>query len=376
MRTLHIFSFKSLILVLFMACFSGNAHSVSSRIKDIVSIEGIRDNMLIGYGIVVGLGGTGDNLSNAKFTEKGLIEFLGRMGINMKGANLKTKNIAAVTVTATLPPFARQGSKIDILVSTIGDAKSLQGGLLLATPLLGADGKAYAVAQGTISIGGFSAASGGTTVNKGVPTNGFISNGGIIEKEIDFALDSMDQVKLSLNNPDISTAMQIASNINRRMGEKVAKAIDPATVQLVIPNDEKGEVLSFLAKIENLVVTPDMYAKIVIDEASGTIVMGENVRISPVAISQGNLTITITENKNVSQPNPFAPEGAETVVIEEPDIAVDEELGMKMHVVGGGSTLQEVVDGLNALAVSPRDMITILQNIKAAGALQATISTR
>lgn len=367
---------KLLVFFLLLQLLIIDCHA-ASRIKDIVRFEGIRENLLVGYGLVVGLNGTGDNLNNSVFTQKGLTDFLERLGINTRGANLKTKNIAAVTVTASLPPFSRQGSKIDVMVSTLGDAKSLQGGTLLATPLLGADGEVYAVSQGAVSIGGFRAiGNAGTTVSRGVVTNGFISNGAIIEKEIDFKLSNLDSLKLSLQNPDISTALNIEHAINERFGLNLAKALDPGTVEMFIPEYHKENIVALLAQVEKLEVQPDKSAKIIIDEASGTIVMGDNVKISPVAISQGNLTVTINEGFDVFQPMAFSPESAENVVVPVDNINIDEDRGKQMKILDKGSNLKELVDGLNALGVTPRDLINILQNIKAVGALQAEIETR
>lgn len=352
--------------------------AATARVKDITNFEGIRDNMLVGYGLVVGLEGSGDNLKNAVFTQKGLEELLSRMGINTRGAALKTKNVAAVTVTANLPPFSRQGSKIDVNISTLGDAKSLKGGTLLATPLFGADGNVYAVGQGSVSIGGFLAADAatGNSVNKGVNTSGFISNGAIIEQEIPFNLSTLNTLNLALKNPDISTAQHLADAINFKMGKQYATAIDPGTVKLDIPETYKDNIMTFLSEIEQLPVLTDQPAKIVIDESSGTIVMGQNVRIDTVAVAQGNLVVEVTKTPVVSQPGAFAPEGAQTVAADLTNINVSEDKDNKLTVVEGNATLQELVNGLNALGIGPRDMITILQTIKSAGALQAEIETR
>ncbi|MCI5050029.1 MAG: flagellar basal body P-ring protein FlgI [Rickettsiales bacterium] len=352
-----------------------SAHA--ARIKDIVSIEGIRDNMLMGYGLVVGLNGTGDKLKNNNFTEQSLIAFLERQGVNTRGVELKSKNVAAVTVTAKLPAFSRSGSNIDINISAMGDAKSLLGGTLLATPLYGPDGNVYAVAQGPVTIGGFSAeGQSGSNITKGVPTNGFIANGAIVEREIHFALNNMSTVKIALRNPDLTTAHSISSAINRQVGPGSAKVSDPGTVNLNVPASYRGDVAGLLADVENLKVSTDQAARIVIDEATGTIVMGENVRIDTVAVAQGNLVVKVEETPQVSQPNPFAPAGAETVVIPRSDIDVDEEQTKKLAMLDGTATLKDLVKGLNSLGVGPRDMITILQTIKAAGALQADIETR
>jgi flagellar P-ring protein precursor FlgI len=351
------------------------AHA-QSRLKDIVSVEGVRENMLMGYGLVVGLNGTGDKLNNSAFTEQSLIAFLERQGVNTRGVSLKTKNVAAVTVTAMLPPFARTGSRIDVQVSAMGDAKDLQGGILLATPLYGADGEVYAVGQGSISIGGFKAEGEATTVTKGVPTNGKVSNGAIVERETLFNLNQLPEIKLALKNPDISTASRISEAINNEMGPDVSKASDPGTVVLSIPDSYKNNVPQLLADIEQLPVQTDQVAKIVVDEASGTIVIGENVKIDTVAVAQGNLVVRVEEMPQVSQPNPFAPEGAATEVVQNTQVTVDSEPGQRMAVLQKGATLKDLVAGLNALGVGPRDLVTILQTIKAAGALQAEIETR
>jgi flagellar P-ring protein FlgI len=366
-----------LILSGYLLSFTAPANA-AARIKDIASFEGVRDNMLMGYGLVVGLNGTGDKLKNNAFTEQSLIAFLERQGVNTRGTELKTKNVAAVTVTAMLPPFARSGGKIDVTVSAMGDAKDLTGGVLLATPLYGADGAVYAVAQGAVSIGGFKAVSesGSTTITKGVPTAGFISNGGIVEKEIEFALNSLPELKLSLRNPDVTTAQHVAGAINEQVGPGIALVTDPGTIVLTVPAVYQNNATQLLADIEKLSVETDQIARIVIDEASGTIVMGENVQIDTVAVAQGNLVVKIEERPEVSQPPPFAPEGAQTVVTSQADITVDENSSKRLAVLYRKATLRDLVTGLNALGVGPRDLITILQTIKAAGALQAEIQTR
>lgn len=368
--------FRTAVLAsLFIGNALYSAHA-ESRIKDIVSYEGVRENVLMGYGLVVGLQGTGDKLKNSAFTEQSMIAFLERQGVNTRGANLKTKNVAAVTVTATLPPFSRSGNRIDVTVSAMGDAKNLQGGTLLATPLYGADGEVYAVAQGSVSTGGFKAEGAATTVTKGVPTSGSISNGAIVEKEIPFKLNDLSEIKLALKNSDLTTAYAIADAINAQIGPGVSVVTDPTTVTLSVPAVYQGRAVELLADIEQLSVATDQPAKIVIDQASGTIVMGENVRISSVAIAQGNLTVRIEETPQVSQPNPFAPGSAETVQTNTTNVTVDEQPGKRMMVLNQGTTLKELVAGLNALGVGPRDLITILQTIKAAGALQAEIEVR
>lgn len=348
------------------------AADAASRVKDIADFEGVRDNLLVGYGLVVGLDGTGDSLKSAVFTKESLIGMLARLGINTRDTSLDTDNVAAVMVTAVLPPFSRQGSRIDITVSALGDAESLMGGTLLVTPLLGADGEVYAVAQGQLAIGGFQARGAGGSVSKGVPTSGRISSGAIIERELNFELASLEQFKIALRNPDFTTAQRIAGAINQSLGVAAAQALDPGTVNLVVPANRKHDVVGLMTQIEQLRVNPDQVARVVIDERSGVIVMGENVRISTVAIAQGNLTIRITETPQVSQPQPFS-EGGTTAVVPRTQVEVDEDEDKKLAVLNEGVSLQEMVNALNALGVGPRDMITILQAIKAAGALQAEI---
>ncbi len=345
----------------------------SSRIKDIVNFEGVRDNMLIGYGLVVGVNGTGDTLTNSGFTKQSLIGMLERLGINTRDETLKTTNVAAVMVTATLPSFARHGTRIDVSVSALGDATSLLGGTLLVTPMVGADSEVYAVAQGQIAIGGFSAKGNASSVTKGVPTNGRISNGAIIERELKFELASLTSVRISLRNPDLTTARRISQRINKFLGKPIAVPSDPGTVDLAVPKDYPGGVVALLTDIEQLRVDPDLIARVVIDENSGVIVMGENVRINTVAIAQGNLTISVTESPQVSQPNAFSNTGT-TTTVNRSKVDVDEGGANKLALLPKGVSLQELVNGLNALGVGPRDMITILQTIKAAGALQAEIT--
>ena len=297
----------ALILAIATACITWtNAAVAQSRIKDIVDIEGVRENILIGYGLVVGLNGTGDSLSSNVFTKQSLIGMLERLGVNANDTSLDSKNVAAVMVTGQLPAFARQGVKIDVSVSALGNSSSLLGGTLLVTPMLGADGEVYAVAQGTLAVGGFSAAGAAETVVKGVPTSGRIPNGAIVERELPFALTDLKRVHLSLRNPDFTTARRVARAINAFVGLPTAKASDNATVVLDIPKTYKDELVELLTDIEQLQVLPDQIAKVIIDEQSGIIVMGENVRISTVAIAQGNLTIRITETPQVSQPQPFS----------------------------------------------------------------------
>jgi flagellar P-ring protein precursor FlgI len=343
-----------------------------SRLKDVVDFEGVRDNLLIGYGLVVGLNGSGDSLTNSPFTETSLVGMLERLGINTRGSSMKTKNVAAVMVTATLPPFSAQGSKVDVVVSTLGDAKSLSGGTLLVTPLLGADGEVYAVAQGALAVGGFAAEGQGTSVTKGVPTSGRIANGAIVEREIPFRLADLGSMRLSLRNPDFTTANRVAEAINKGLRGDVAVAEDAATVRVLVPDGRRNDVVGLMTQIEQLTVAPDQVARVVIDEQSGVIVMGENVRINTVAIAQGNLTIRITETPQVSQPAPLS-QGGQTEVVARTNVEIDEGETKKLGVLDTGVSLQEMVQSLNALGIGPRDMITILQSIKAAGALQADL---
>jgi flagellar P-ring protein FlgI len=346
--------------------------AAQSRIKDIADVEGVRDNQLVGYGLVVGLNRTGDTINNSPFTEQSLIGMLERMGVNVRGQTLRTRNVAAVMVTATLPPFSSQGTRIDVSVSTMGDAQNLQGGTLLVTPLMGADGEVYAVAQGAVAVSGFAAQGQGASITRGVPTAGRIAGGALVEREIDFTLNDLPYLRFSLRNPDFTTAQRMAEAVNQALGGRSARAIDPSSVLIDVPGPRKADLVSFVRDMEQLRVTPDQPARVVIDEASGIIVMGENVRISTVAIAQGNLTIKITETPQVSQPAPLST-GGQTVVVPRTDIQVDDQKDRKLAVLPAGVSLQELVQNLNALGVGPRDMISILQSIKAAGALQAEI---
>ncbi|MFC3691700.1 flagellar basal body P-ring protein FlgI [Chenggangzhangella methanolivorans] len=344
---------------------------VQSRIKDLTDIEGVRENQLVGYGLVVGLNGTGDSLNAAPFTRQSLQSMLERLGVNTRGQTLRTKNVAAVMVTANLPPFGTQGTRIDVTVSALGDSTSLQGGTLIVTPLMGADGEVYAVGQGSVAVIGFNAQGEAAQVVRGVPTTGRISNGGLIEREIPFALNNLTTVRLALRNPDLTTARRVAGAINAFIGSGVAEPIDPSTVTVQVPKQYHGNIVQLLTEVEQLKVEPDQLAKIVIDERSGIIVMGQDVRVSTVAVAQGNLTVTITESPMASQPEPFS--DGETVVTPRTDITVDTDKERRLAVLKEGVNLRQLVDGLNAIGVGPRDLIAILQAIKAAGALQAEI---
>src|SRR5690606_20191187 len=342
-----------------------------TRIKDITDFEGVRENQLVGYGLVVGLAGTGDSLRNSAFTRQSLEAMLERLGVAAAGANLNTRNVAAVMVTANLPPFASQGSRIDVTVSALGDARSLAGGQLLVTPLMGADQQVYAVAQGPLAIGGFSASGqSGSSVTRGVPTAGRIASGALVEREIHFDIAAQQELPLALRNPDFTTAQRVAAAINHLVGANAARATNPGSVVLSRPSDYAGDMVSLIGQIENLEVEVDTPARIVIDESSGIVVMGENVKVSTVAIAQGNLTISIQEDPFVSQPAPLS--RGETVVVPSTGVDVEEEEG-GLVMVPGGVPLRQLVNGLNALGVTPRDMISILQALKAAGAIQAEI---
>ena len=367
MRSSHLLS---ACLFAFAAWALPAAAEAAPRIKDIVDVENVRANQLVGYGLVVGLAGTGDRIRNAPFTEESMKGMLERMGVSVEGTQMRTENVAAVSVTATMPPFARAGSQIDVQVSAIGDAKSLQGGTLIVSTLRALDGEIYAVAQGPVAVSGFKAQGAGASVTRGVTTSGRIAGGAIIEREVPFAFNSASSLKLALKNPDFTTARRIAETINREI-PGAAEILDPATVQIT---PRGGSVVELMSRVENLEVTVDQPARIVINEASGTVVMGKDVRISPVAIAQGGLTISVSETPVASQPGPLS-EG-QTVVLPRTAIEVDDGGGASLAMVGGGSSLSSLVSGLNALGVSPRDLITILQALKTAGALQAEIEVQ
>jgi flagellar P-ring protein FlgI len=348
------------------------AQAATARIKDIVNIEGIRDNQLVGYGLVVGLAGTGDSLNNSPFTQQSLVAMLERLGVNTAGEEMRTANVAAVMVTANLAPFATQGSRLDVNVASLGDSASLQGGTLLVTPLLGADGEVYAIAQGSVTINGFRAEGDAATIVSGVPTTGRISSGALIEREIGFTLGAQRELRLALKNPDLTTSRRIALSINDFIGVPCATPEDGSTVRIVLPRNFNGNIVDLLTDVEQLVIETDQPAKIIIDENSGIIVMGKDVRVSTVAVAQSNLTVTIAETPGVSQPNPFS--DGETVEVPRTDLNVDI-VNSDLALLNESVSLQELVDGLNALGISPRDLIAILQAVKASGALQAEIET-
>jgi flagellar P-ring protein precursor FlgI len=384
-----------LIAILGILCLASSAHAV--RLKDIASFKGIRSNQLIGYGLVVGLNGTGDG-SNTEFTIRSIVNMLERMGIHIdrdKTGQVKLKNVAAVMVTATLAPFSRAGGKIDALVSSLGDAKSLLGGTLLLTPLKGVDQQVYALAQGPVVTGGFAASgASGSGVQKNHPTVGMITKGAIIEKEVPVLLDGKKEITLCLFNPDFTTGEKVKEVLNQFMGGGYAKSIDSGSISIRIPESHQDKVAEWIASLEKLEVVPDTVAKVILNEKTGTIVLGEHVRISTVAIAHGNLSIQIKERLAVSQPLPFSPAspegatphavppgtgtgaivtpGGATVVTPESSVSVKEE-GGALVILPSGVNLGEVIRALNAIGASPRDLISILQSIKAAGALQADL---
>lgn len=359
---------------LLAATLASTAFATPIRIKDLVEFDGVRGNDLVGYGLIVGLNGTGDGLRNAPFTEEIMINVLERLGVNVTGEQFRPQNVAAVIVTATLPPFSRQGGQIDITVSAIGDADSLLGGTLVMTPLTAADGEIYAVAQGAVIAGGASAGGDGAQVIQGVPTAGVIPAGARVEREVDFDFTNMSQIRLALRSPDFTTAARIEVAINREFGRGVAAMLDAGTVLLDIGATQAPSPAHAITRVENILVEPETRARVVVDQRSGTIVMGEDVRISRVAVAQGNLTLRIQEAPIVVQPNPFA-EG-QTVVLPRTNAELVEEAGTGLAEIPGGTSLSEVVGALNALGVSPRDMIDILSSIEAAGALHAEFIVR
>ncbi len=367
---------RALFLLILLSATIGawpqQAASESVRIKDIADVEGIRSNQLIGYGLVVGLNGTGDRLNNSLFTRESLISMLERLGVNIRDqeAKLQTRDIAAVMVTAELEPFSHDGSRIDVTVSATGDATDLSGGTLLVTPLMAADGDVYAVAQGQLVSSAFSAKGAAASITRNIPTSAHIANGALVEKEVPVDLGARNELHLSLRNPDLTTAERMASVINSSVGT-IARVSDPRTVTLALNG---GDVMGMLGRVEDLMVQPDTPAVVVVDEASGTIVMGDNVRISTVAIAQGNLTVQVTETPVASQPGPFS--SGSTAVLPRTSVKVDTGAGKRLGILPESPSLRDLVGGLNALGVGPRDMISILQTIKAAGALQANLVVR
>jgi len=360
---------RVVVVVLFMVVVATGVQA--ARIKDIANIRGVRQNQLFGYGLVVGLDGTGDG-NKSLFTVQSLTSMLEKMGVTINPNDIKVKNVAAVMITANLPPFARTGSRIDVLVSSIGDAKNLQGGTLLLTPLKGADGNVYAVAQGPISTGGFSYGKGtGTGVQKNFPTVGRIVGGALIEREIASNFNQREELTLALHAPDFTTATRVAHAINSAFGDTMAHTPDAGTIKVRVPELYRGRSVELVALIENLGVTPDTVSKVIINERTGTVIMGEKVRIATIAIAHGNLSIEVNQQNNVSQPLPFS-SGGQTAVTTDRTMQVQEGQN-PLFLVESGVSIGEVVRALNALGVSPRDLIAIFQALKAAGALQAEL---
>lgn len=341
------------------------------RIKDIVSFEGVRGNDLVGYGLVVGLNGTGDGLRNSPYTEEALVTLLQQLGVNVNGEQFRPKNVAAVLITADLPAFARAGSRIDVVVSAIGDAKSLLGGTLVMTPLKAADGEIYAVAQGSILAGGFTAEGDAASVTQGVPTSGTMPNGARVEREIAFDFAGMNRMRLALREPDFTTAMRIEQAINSETSTSGARMLDAGTVEIELSTVGARSPAHLLARIENLNVAAAQKARVVIDQRSGTIVLGADVRLSSVAVSQGGLTVRVEETPQVAVPNPFT--DAAPIVVPRTGVGVDTDEEKRLALVNETATLADLVDGLNALGVGPRGMIDILKSIKTAGALHAEL---
>lgn len=356
-------------LIALTICLASAANAQSVRIKDLVEVDGVRSNDLVGYGLVVGLNGSGDGLRNSPFTEEIMSNILERLGVNVTGEQFRPRNVAAVIVTGRLPAFARVGSQIDITVSAIGDASSLLGGTLIMTPLNAADGQIYAVAQGTVIAGGVEAEGEAARVVQGVPTAGVVPSGARVEREVDFDFTALSTLRLALREPDFTTAARIEDVINRKVGRPAATMLDAGTVSVNLSQTGTNSPARAVVAIENLAIEPQRRARVVVDQRSGTIVMGSDVRISRVAVSQGNLTLRIEEAPLAIQPNPFS--DGRTVVVPRTGAAIEEEPGIGLAEVPTGTNLSEVIAGLNALGVSPRDMIDILKSIKAAGALHA-----
>lgn len=342
------------------------------RIKDIADIKGVRQNQMVGYGLVVGLEGTGDS-DDSLFTIQSLSSLLEKMGVTVQPGDIEdVENVAAVMVTADLPPFASLGSRLDVLVSSIGDAENLQGGTLLFTPLRAADGNVYAVAQGPVSTGGFAVSgNSGDQVQKNFPTVGRVVGGALVEKELHSDFNEKNALTLALKTPDFTTASRVAQAINRAFYNQLARTENAGSIRITVPENYRGNAVQFVTMIESLGVTPDMVSKVVVNERTGTVIMGENVRIATIAIAHGNLSIQINESQDVSQPLPFSPRG-QTVVTPESEIVVEEGKN-PIFLVESGVSIGEVVKALNALGVSPRDLIAIFQALRAAGALQAEL---
>ncbi len=360
---------RTVWIVVGLVLAAGAAHSQSTRVKDIATIEGVRPNQLIGYGLVVGLDGTGDS-QQTKFTTQSVANMLETYGVSISADKIKLKNVAAVMVTATLPAFARPGTGIDAEISSLGDARSLQGGTLLQTPLRAANGEVYAVAQGSVSIGGFTAGSGGSSASKNHPTVGRIPNGAIVERETKTELGENGVVRLTLNQGDFTTANRVATAIDCALGGHYAQALDADVVSVTVPPVYKGDPVTLISLIESAQVTTDTVAKVIVNERTGTVIIGGQVRISPAAVSHGALTVEVNTIYGVSQPKPLS--GGQTAVVAQPEVNVKEQPASLVS-VEGGSTIGELVRALNVLKVTPRDLIAILQALKEAGALQAQL---
>ncbi|HMO72968.1 MAG TPA: flagellar basal body P-ring protein FlgI [Paracoccaceae bacterium] len=365
---------KCLLIALTLICLGAAASAAPVRLKDLVEFDGVRSNDLVGYGLVVGLNGTGDGLRNSPYTEEILASLLERLGVNVSGEQFRPRNVAAVLVTASLPPFARSGARIDVTVSAIGDAKSLLGGTLVMTPLNGADGQIYAVAQGAVIAGGISAEGAAARVVQGVPTAGAVPGGGRVEREVEFDFTRLGTIRLALRNPDFSTAALIETAINRDLGRRAAQMLDAGTVALDVAAAGMRSPAHLLGRIEAIAVEPATRARVVVDQRSGTIVMGADVRIGAVAVAQGGLTLRVDETPVAVQPNPFA--SGETIMLPRTAASVERAPGTGLAEVPGGTSLSQVVAGLNALGVAPHDMIDILKSINAAGALHAEFVVR
>lgn len=359
--------YRQLWILVWLVLAVGAAHSQSTRVKDIATVEGVRPNQLIGYGLVVGLDGSGDS-QQTKFTTQSVANMLETYGVSIPADKIKLKNVAAVMVTATLPAFARPGTGIDAEISSLGDARSLQGGMLLQTPLRAANGEVYAVAQGSVSIGGFTAGSGGSSASKNHPTAGRIPGGAIVERETKTDIGANDEVRLTLHQSDFTTATRVATAIDCAVGLHCARALDAEVVSVNVPPKYEGAVVELIALVESATVTTDTAAKVIVNERTGTVIIGGQARISPVAVSHGALTVEINTTYGVSQPKPLS--GGQTAIVAQPEVKAKEEPASLVS-IDGGSTINELVRALNVLKVTPRDLIAILQALKQAGALQA-----
>ena len=360
---------KATLLALFALLLPAQALAASARIKDLTSLQGVRENELFGYGLVVGLAGTGDT-ERVFFTSQSISSMLGRLGIRIDPREVRSRNVAAVMVTGRLPPFARPGTAIDVAVSSIGNARSLAGGVLLVTPLTGADGETWALAQGAVQVGGYEASAAGSSLRKNHPTAGRVPAGGTVERAVGHDLGHGPLV-FQLADPDFTTASRIALAISGALGEGSARALDPAAVQVVVPEARRSDVVGLVAQLEALEVVADERARVAISERTGTVVAGRNVRIRPVVVAHGGLRVAVGSTPVISQPGPFSPSGA--TVSERMATIESEELGGGAQLVPGASNVDELVQALNVLGVPPRDLIAILQAMKAAGALDAEI---